>query len=175
MMVTGAEFRDPARFQQVATQPALSRERMTAYVGAAQAATGRTLLRSGTASPGATPARPVLQEPFHGQAPFQGPTPTLERAQRPVQDGQGARTREASPVPSDSGVSRPRDERVRPAPRTAKEERPPEDSRTTSAGSQHPVHAEPHPVPPVHPAPDPHSSVREAPKAAPKEAAREHK
>jgi hypothetical protein len=45
IMVTGAEFRDPARFQHAVSQPEVRRERIATYARAAETATGRTILR----------------------------------------------------------------------------------------------------------------------------------
>jgi hypothetical protein len=127
MMVTPAEFRDPARVQQVAGQQGLLQQRTAAYAQAAQAATGRTLVaaqagvRQGFES--ARPAagqRPILREqaaPGAGTGLAQAPrTPTGERIRR-----------------DDRGGAPGKDPRTAPAIRTA----PQGHSRPDAGGSGH--------------------------------------
>ena len=122
LMVTPSEFRDPAQIQRVATQRDLSRDRVTSYERAAQAATGRTILRREIAPE--RPATPGAAAP----APrgFEGGRPTV--SQRPIlrETPQG---RSGSPAPSRSdGGSRPEGGRPtqtdRPMGREVPQERP---------------------------------------------------
>jgi hypothetical protein len=170
LLVTRAEFANPAQFQRTVSQRPVLQERVQVYERQAQAATGRAILRRDTPMPGPTdrgtptlPGRETRSTPFEDRS---RPVPG-----RPViRDSRPAIIAEPS-----SRASRPAETGRIPqeTPRARTEDRPRETDRPASRGADRPAARE---IPRETPRETPRERdyrPREADRTAPREVPRE--